>query len=100
MKSHGWEKNELANHWTIDVADILSVPTALFGFVKSRVVTDSETGHVVETFFSSPATQPEQVHRNFKGSRNMHVVLEVYYERKGEESVDWEAQDMAPEDQT
>ena len=29
----------------------------------------------------------------------MHVVLEVP-ERKGEESVDWEEQDMAPEDQT
>ena len=66
MKSHGWEKNELANHWTIDVADILSVPTALFGFVKSRVVTDSETGLVVETFLSGPTTKPEQVHRNFK----------------------------------
>ena len=33
------------------------------------------------------------MHGNFKRSRNVHVVLEVY-ERKGEESVDWKEQDM------
>ena len=98
MTSHGWNKNESTNHWMTDVADVCSVPTALFGFVKRRVVTDSETGHIVETFLSGPTTKPEQVHRNFKKPRSVHVVLEVY-EKKGEESVDWEDQAMAPEEQ-
>ena len=40
LRSHGWERDDAANHWTIEVADALSVPTAPFGFVKSRVVTD------------------------------------------------------------
>ena len=35
MTSHGWSKNESTNHWMIDGADILSLPTAPFGFVKS-----------------------------------------------------------------
>ena len=83
MKTHGCEKDEAANHWTIRVADTLSVPTA--PFVKSRVVTDSKTGHVVETFLSGPTTKPEQVHRNFKSSWNVHVVLELY-DKEGEES--------------
>ena len=39
LRSHGLEKDEAADHWTIEVADALSVPSAPFGFVKSRVVT-------------------------------------------------------------
>ena len=45
LRSHGWKKDEAANHWTIEVADALSVPTEPFGFVESRVVTDSKSGH-------------------------------------------------------
>ena len=30
MESHGWEKSDLMNHWTIDVADLLSVSTFCF----------------------------------------------------------------------
>ena len=99
MRSNGWENNEAANHLTIDVADTLSVSTAPFGFVKSRVVTDSRTGHVVETFLSGPTTRPEQVHRNFKNPRDVHVIIEVY-EKKGKASETWDEQDMIPEDQT
>ena len=62
-------------------------------------MTDSRKGHVVETLLSGPTTKPEQVHRNFKSSRNVHVVLEVY-EKEGEESVGWDEQEMIPEDQT
>ena len=62
-------------------------------------MTDSETGHVIEMFLSGPTTKPEPLRRNFKRSRNVHVVLEVY-EKKGEEPVDWEEQAMASEDQT
>ena len=58
MKSHGWEKYDAANHWTIDVADALSVPTAPF-YVRSRVVTDSKTGHIVETLLPGPTIRPE-----------------------------------------
>ena len=86
LESHGW-KNDMAGHWTIKVNDTLSIPTAPFGFVKSRVVTDSDTGHIVETFLSGPTTKPEQVHRNFRKSRNVHVVLEVY-KKKGKELID------------
>ena len=99
MESNSWEKNEATNHWTIDVADTLSVPTAPFGFVKSRVVTDSTAGHVVETFLSGPTTRPEQVHRNFKNPRDVHVIMEVY-EKKDEVSETRDKQDMIPEDQT
>ena len=98
LKLHGWQ-NGADGYWTFNVSDTLSIPTAPFGLVKSRVVTDSDTGHIVETFLSSPTTKPEQVHRNFKKSRNVHVVLEVY-EKKGEELVDWEDQAMAPDEQT
>ena len=73
--------------------------TAPFGFGKSRVVTDSKTGHVVKTFIAGPAARPEQVHRNFKKARYVHVVMEVY-DKKGEASVTWDEQDMIPEDQT
>ena len=69
-------------HWTINVSDTLSIPTVPFGFVKSRAVTDSDTGHIVETFLASPTTKPEQVHRNVKKYRNVHVVLEVYEKRR------------------
>ena len=48
---------------------------------------------------SGPATKPEQVHRNFKKPRSVHVVLEVY-EKKGEVSIGWDDQAMAPEEQT
>jgi len=99
MMSHGWSKNESTGHWTIKVDDTFSISTVPFGFVKSRVVTDSDTGHIVETFLSGPTTTPEQVHRNFKKPRSVHVVLEVY-EKKGEELIDWDDQAMAPEEQT
>ena len=99
MTSHGWSKNKSTNHWMIDVADTLSIPTAPFGFVKRRVVTDSETGHIVETFLSGPRTKSKQEHRNFKKPRSVNVVLKVY-EKKGEESVDREDQAMPIEEQT
>ena len=99
MTSHNWNKNEATGHWMIKVDNTLSIPTAPFGFVKNRVVTDSDTGHIVETFLSSPTTKPEQVHRNFKKPRNVHVVLEEY-EKKGEELIDWDDQAMVPEEQT
>ena len=67
--------------------------------MKSRVVIDSDTGHIVETFLSSPTTKPEQVHRNFKKSRNVDVVFKVY-EKKGEELVDSEDQAMGSDEQT
>ena len=92
-------KDEAANHWTIDVTDALSVATAPFGFVKSRVVTDSKSGHTVETRLPSPTTTPEQVHRSFKSASDVHVVMEVY-EKEGEESMAWKDQEMLPEDQT
>ena len=82
MKSHDWEQDEAANHWIIDVADTLSVPLAHFGFVKSRLVTDPKTWHVVETFLSGPTTKLDQVHRKFKSSKNGHVVLEVNKKRR------------------
>ena len=75
MKAHGWNKSELSDPWVIDVKDAFSISTARFGFDRSRVVTDSETGHIVEMFFSSPTTKPEQVHRNFKKRRSVHVVV-------------------------
>ena len=99
MSSHGWTKNESTGHWMIKVYNTLSAPTAHFGFVKNRVVTDSDTGHIVETFLSSPTTKPEQMHRNFKKPRNVHVVLEVC-DKKGGELIDWDGQAMAPEEQT
>ena len=40
LRSHGWEKDDAASRWIIEVADALSVPTAPFVFVKGRVVTD------------------------------------------------------------
>ena len=83
----------------IKVDNTRFVPTAPFGFVKSRVVTGSDTGHIVETFLSGPTTKREQVHRNFKKPRSVHVVLEVY-EKKGEESIDWDNQAIVPEEQT
>ena len=49
LRFHGWERDESANHWTVEVADALSVPTVPLGSVKSRVVTDSKSGHIVET---------------------------------------------------
>ena len=98
LTSHGWEKDISANHWTIEVADALSVPTAPFGFVKSRVVNDSNTGHVVETSIPSLTTRPEQIHRNFKSARSVQVVTEVY-EKSGEESIAWEDHEMLPDDQ-
>ena len=39
------------------------------------------------------------VHRNFKKPRDVHVVMEVY-DKKGEAPVNWDEQDMIPEDQT
>ena len=75
------------------------IPTAPFLFVKSRVVTDSYTGHIVEMFLSGPTTKPEQVHRNHNKPRSVDVVLEVH-EKKGEELIDWDDQAMAPEEQT
>ena len=51
MKSNGWVEDELANSWSIDVTDALSVPTAPFGLAESRVVTDFKTGHVVDIRF-------------------------------------------------
>ena len=99
LRSHGWEKDEAANHWTIEVADALSVPNAPFGIVKSRGVADSKSGHIVGTVLPSPTTRPEQVHRSFKSARSVHVVMEVY-EKSGEESIPWEDQEMLPEDQT
>ena len=83
MKSNGWVKDEMAGNWTIDVTDVLSRPAAPFGFAKSRVVTDSKTGHAVEMFLAGIKTRPEQVHRNFKNPRDVHVVMEVY-DKKGE----------------
>ena len=70
-----------------------------FGFVKSRVVTDSNTEHVVETLVPSLTTRPEQPHRNFKSARSVQVVMEVYG-NSGEESIAWEDQEMLPDDQT
>ena len=66
MTAHGWNKNESIGHWMIKVGNTLSIPTAPFEFVKNRAVTNSDTGHIAETFSSSPATKPEPVHRNFK----------------------------------
>ena len=84
MTSHGWNKNESTGHWVIKVDNTLSIPTAPFLFVRNRIVIDSDTGHIVETFLSSPTTKPEQVHRSLKKPRNVHVILEVY-DKKGEE---------------
>ena len=81
------------------MADTLSVPTAPFRLVKSGVVSDSGTGHVVENFLSGPTTRAEQVHRNFKNPRDVHVVMEAY-EKKAEASETWDEQEMIPEDQT
>ena len=95
LRSHGWETDEAANHWTIEVADALSVPTAPFGFVKSRVVKDSKSGHIVDTLLPSPTTRLEQMHRIFKSARDVHVVMEVY-EKAVEESIAWGDQDVSP----
>ena len=99
MTSHGWNKNESTGHWMITADNTLFVPTAPFGFVKNRVATNSDTGHIVETFLSGPTTKPEQVHRNFKKPRNLHVVLEVY-DKKGGELIDWDDQAMALDEHT
>ena len=88
LKAHGWQHRD-DGYWTIRVSDTLSIPTAPFGFVKSRVVTDTDTGHIVETFMAGSSTKPEQVHRN----------LEVY-EKKGEAFQTWDEQDMISEDRT
>ena len=45
---------------------------------------------------AGPTTKPEQVHRNFKKPRSVHVVLEVY-EKRDEELIDWDDQAMVPE---
>ena len=60
---------------------------------------DSQTGHIVETLLPGPTTRSEQVHRSFKSARDVHMVMKVY-EKKGEESIAWEDQEMFPEDQT
>ena len=98
MKSHGWTKNDAANNWVTAVDETLSIPTAPFGCVKSRVVTDVDW-HTVETFLASPTTKPEQVHRNFKKSRNVRVGMEVY-DKMGEELIDWDDRPMDPGEQT
>ena len=67
--------------------------------MKGRVVIDSRTGYVVETFLSGPTTRPEQVHRNSRNPRDVHVIIEVY-EKKREASETWDEQNMIPEDQT
>ena len=99
MTSRGWSNNESTGYWMIKLDNALSIPTAPFGFVKSRVVTDSDMGHIVETFLSGPTTKPEQVHGAFKKPRSLHVVLEVC-EKKGRELIDWDDQAMVPEEQT
>ena len=99
MEKHGWSRGEADGVWSIEVEDTLSIPTAPFGFVKSRVANDMKTGHVIETLLTGPTTKPGQVHRSLKKSRDVRVVLEVY-QSKDEVAQSWEEQDMAPGEQT
>ena len=99
MMNHGWTKNDDENVWNVAVRVTMAIPIAPHGHAKTRVVRDIQSGHTVETFLAGPGTKPEQVHRSFKGPRDIGVVMEVYGQ-KDEVATDWEDQAMAPEEQT
>ena len=69
--------------------DALSIPTTLFGFVKTRVLSDMRTGHTIETLLTGPATNPEYFHRSIRNPRDVRVVLDHHSD---EAAKSWEEQ--------
>ena len=74
----------------------MAIPTAPYGYAKTRVVKDIQSGHTVETFLAGPCMKPEQVHWSFKHPREIHVVMGVYGQ-EDEVATEWEKHSWAPQ---